>query len=362
MIKLIRRSKAQEFVQSLIDTYNPATVLPVIGDDGRYHFIYLTYHKESYKFYLGKHSTPNYEDGYIGSGTHFKRALDKHGSQSFVHARLLFLLTEEEAYKQEAELVNEALIKKYREELKVCYNLKTGGLGGSVYRSQETRDKMSQSLKEAKARPDVKAKISQASKESHARPEVKAKLKEAWARPEYQAKISQSLKEANARPEVKAKRSQSLKEAHAIKELVNPDTGETKEVHWREMLPFLKDGWQLTSKVINLYNPNDNNRRTTVNFERPNRKVDKEKAYERLIKLLDSNEGWQVGEPPKGAGGGVSASTEAEADATTEADVYSDVDTESGEGLGLVEVSKKKAPIEDFPGLLAYIASLRGEV
>ena len=499
---------AQEFVQSLIDTYNPATVLPVIGDDGLYHFLYLTYHKESYNFYVGKHTTKNLGDGYIGSGKHFQRALKKHGSQSFSHARLLFISTEDEAYKKEAELVNEELIKKYREELKVCYNLQTGGKGGSVYRSQETRDKIGQAKKEAwdekrmknlegmdvdvpsnevlnrlnerwsfeqgvklyhpdtfhtkvitfkldsgKKNPyldeDLKeclsekigfkfgttteevdksheryqeiedflkelkeksfARIRDALDEklmknlegtdvavpsievlnrlnerwtfeqgvklyhpqtfhtkvlmlkldsgkknpyldedlkeclsekigfkfgttteevdkSHERyqeiedflkelkeksfarkgkakadPKYKAKysqaIKEAFTRPEVKAKHSQAMKEVHARPEVKAKYSQALKEAFAIKELVNPATCETKKVHWEEMKPLLEKGWTLTAKEIRLYDPKEKNRHTRVKFEEKGKNVDKDKAYKRLIDLLD--EGWQVGKPPK---------------------------------------------------------------
>jgi hypothetical protein len=165
----------------------------------------------------------------------------------------------------------------------------------------DVKAKMSQATKEALSRPEVKAKRSQALKESQNRPEVKAKIsqasKEAHARPEVKAKLSQSVKEACARPEIKAKKSQYMREAQAKKELVNPSTGETKEVHWREMLPFLKDGWELTFKVITLFNPKDNNRRTTVTFERPNRKVDKDKAHARLIQLLE--DGWEVGCHPK---------------------------------------------------------------
>jgi len=336
--------EAKSLIDSIINSYNPLSVSPFIGSDGLFHFLYLTYHKNTYKFYLGKHTTNNLEDGYIGSGSHFRRALNKHGKDSFIHLRLLFLESESEAYLKEAELVNEDLIRKYRDELKVCYNLRAGGLGGSAYMSQETRDKISQTLKEtmarpeikarlslatkeAMARPDVKAKISQATKEAMARPEIKAKWREAMNKPEVKAKQSQSMKEASARPEVKAKRSQSQKEvknrpdvkaksmetmnrpdvkakisqasreSQSKKELVNPSTGETKETHWRELFPLLKEGWQLTASNINLYNPKDNNRRTMVRFERPDRKIDKDKALAGLIQLLE--DGWEVGSPSK---------------------------------------------------------------
>ena len=213
-------NEAKAFVESILDKYKTHIDLPLMGADGKYHYIYLIYHKISFKFYIGKHSTPSLEgDKYLGSGTHILRALEKHGSQSFTHVRLSFLATAEEAYKAEEELITPEVIKKYREELKVCYNLKAGGFGGSSYLSEETRAKMSQALKEAFARPEVKAKMSQSAKEAKARPEVKAKMsqsaKEACARPEVKAKRSQAMKEAFARPEVKAKMSQSAKEALA---------------------------------------------------------------------------------------------------------------------------------------------------
>jgi len=375
------KSPAQEFVESLIETYNPATVLPVVGDDGLYHFIYLTYHKETYKFYLGKHTTLSLEDGYLGSGTHFKRALKRHGSLFFTHVRLSFLATEEEAYKAEEKLITAEVIKKYREQLKVCYNLKAGGFGGSIYLSEETRAKHSKAIKEALANPETKtkhskavkeamanpetkakhreawanpetktkhskavkeamanpetkaklreawanpetkAKKSKAMKEARANPKTKAKYKEAWANPEYKAKKSKAMKdalanpktkakykeamakpeykaklrEAWANPETKAKKSKVIKDALAIKELISL-TGEKKEVHWEKMTPLLKAGWQLTVTQLRLYNPKDNNSRTTVAFERKGRKIDKKKAYERLISLLE--DGWQVGYPP----------------------------------------------------------------
>ena len=319
-------NEAKAFVESILDKYKTHIDLPLMGADGKYHYIYLIYHKISFKFYIGKHSTPSLEgDKYLGSGTHILRALEKHGSQSFTHVRLSFFATAEEAYKAEEELITPEVLKKYRDQLKVCYNLMAGGLGGSSYLSEETRAKMSQSAKEAQNRPEVKAKRSLA-----------------LARPEVKAKWSQSAKEANSRPEVKAKISQAKKEALAIKELISV-TGEKKQVHWKEMLPLLKEGWQLTSTEISIYNPSDNNRRTQVRFERKNRKVDKKKAYERLIKLLE--DGWQVGYPPKEWEGlGTGSGTDG-------------VGEEGTDGVE-VEVKVEEARLEAFGELMAYVEGL----
>lgn len=89
-------------------------------------------------------------------------------------------------------------------------NLTDGGEGASgVVCSQETKAKLSASIKEVHTRPEVKAKRSASLKEAMARPEVKAKRsaasKEVHARPEVKAKRNASIKEAHARPEFKAK-------------------------------------------------------------------------------------------------------------------------------------------------------------
>lgn len=41
---------------------------PYRGADGRYHFVYRTEHEETGEYYIGKHSTADLDDGYLGSG------------------------------------------------------------------------------------------------------------------------------------------------------------------------------------------------------------------------------------------------------------------------------------------------------
>lgn len=43
--------------------------------------IYKTTNKIDGKIYIGKHETQDLKDGYLGSGTHLKRAIKKYGEE-----------------------------------------------------------------------------------------------------------------------------------------------------------------------------------------------------------------------------------------------------------------------------------------
>ena len=90
-----------------------------------YYILYRTDNLANRKFYYGVHATNKIEDGYLGSGKVLKKAISKYGKESFVRTNLEFFDTMEEAYRREAEIVTEELIKDPD-----CYNAKPGGLGG----------------------------------------------------------------------------------------------------------------------------------------------------------------------------------------------------------------------------------------
>jgi hypothetical protein len=288
---------AQSFTSQILNTYNPNSVIPFTDTDGFYHFTYLTINTVNNKFYLGKHTTKDLNDGYIGSGIAFLNAVKKHGYLNFQHYRLQFFNTAQDAYVAEALLITEDVIKKYKDELKVCYNLKTGGGSGGIL-SEESKAKISKAIKETWSRPEVKEKQSKAQKELHARPEYKEKIskvrKDAFAKPEYKAKMSKALKEAMNRPEIKEKISKVRKESKAKKEMIYQSTGEKKTIHINDMLSHLKASWTFTQGYIIIYNKKLNLQKTIM-FK--NNK-DKGALYKKLIGYLEN--GYEIGHRPRG--------------------------------------------------------------
>lgn len=107
-----------------------------ISNDFKYHFVYKTTCLVNGKRYIGKHSTNNLNDGYLGSGVVLKKAIAKYGVDAFERKILRMCDTLEECMQLEALLVDETII-----ESDEYYNLKCGGFGG-VY-SQEVKDKIS---------------------------------------------------------------------------------------------------------------------------------------------------------------------------------------------------------------------------
>lgn len=107
-----------------------------ISNDFKYHFVYKTTCLVNGKKYIGKHSTNNLNDGYLGSGAVLKKAIAKYGVDAFERKILRMCDTLEECMHLEALFVDESII-----ESDEYYNLKGGGFGG-VY-SQEVKDKIS---------------------------------------------------------------------------------------------------------------------------------------------------------------------------------------------------------------------------
>lgn len=105
-----------------------------------YYFIYETTNLINDKKYIGVHKTTDINDGYLGSGIAFKRALKKYGKENFNRIIIQFFDSYEETLAKEKQLVTKEWI-----EEKTNYNLKEGGYGGIL--SKESRNRISETLK-----------------------------------------------------------------------------------------------------------------------------------------------------------------------------------------------------------------------
>lgn len=98
--------------------------------------LYKTTNNVNGKYYIGVHTTDNLNDGYIGSGWLFKRALEKYGKENFTREILEIHDNREDA------LMTESKIVVTNQEDKNSYNLRTGGLGGTIH-AESTKELLS---------------------------------------------------------------------------------------------------------------------------------------------------------------------------------------------------------------------------
>ena len=109
----------------------------------KYHFIYKTTNLLSGRYYIGMHSSDSLTDGYLGSGTYLRRAINKHGKENFEREILEFCKTREELKSRESEIVNLNEVANIE-----CMNLRVGGCGVdyTTIPSEETCEKISKAL------------------------------------------------------------------------------------------------------------------------------------------------------------------------------------------------------------------------
>lgn len=94
----------------------------------RLHYIYKITNNITNEYYIGKHSTTNLFDNYLGSGLRLKRSIKKYGKQNFTKIILQWADSLESLNELEAEYVNQNTL-----EDPLCLNLKLGGEGGWDY-------------------------------------------------------------------------------------------------------------------------------------------------------------------------------------------------------------------------------------
>jgi len=254
-------AKSHSFCFSIIP---PSPPTPFIGSDNLYHFTYITICSINSKFYIGKHTTTDFKDNYLGSGTLLFTAIKKYGKQSFTRHIVQFYLTEEDAFIGEANIVNEDVIKVYKDELDMTYNLRVGGNGGIRSLSIETKNKMSASLKEAyKNRPEIKDKIKEALKEIRESTEYKEKIGKA------------SLERQVERP------------------LYLPNSSKIVKIHKEQVLSKLKEGYRYAGQTAIICNHTKGKNKNIRFFSEKWEIRDFENQNLKLISHLES--GWEFG-------------------------------------------------------------------
>ena len=90
-----------------------------------FYYLYQIRNKVNNKVYVGVHKTKNIDDGYMGSGTVIKSAIEKYGIDNFEKTILEYFDTSKMMYQKEKEVVTEEFLK--RDDV---YNIRCGGLGG----------------------------------------------------------------------------------------------------------------------------------------------------------------------------------------------------------------------------------------
>ena len=88
----------------------------------KFHYFYKIINNINGHFYYGVHNTDNLDDGYMGSGKRLSYAYKKYGIENFSKEILKFFDSASEAFKYEAEIVTESLVKQNE-----CYNIQCGG-------------------------------------------------------------------------------------------------------------------------------------------------------------------------------------------------------------------------------------------
>lgn len=98
-------------------------------NDKIYNYFYIINNLLNGHFYLGVHSTNDLNDGYFGSGTALKQAIEKYGRDNFKLTILKYFDTRDELLAYESEVVNMRFLEHYHG---VCYNQVLGGHGGRL--------------------------------------------------------------------------------------------------------------------------------------------------------------------------------------------------------------------------------------
>jgi len=214
------------------------------------YIIYKTTNLINHKTYIGIHQTENINDGYIGSGLHFLRAVKKYGKNNFKREILEFCSSYDELIEKEKIYVNEEWVNN-----KNNYNIKTGGQSSGIL-SEESKKKISETLKEKYTNGELVAKtiapyiatdeqkkqISETLKEKYANGELVSKTigKEPWNKSKKNVQVAwnKGISTGPISEEQKEKISITLKKYYEENE--HPSKGKEP---WNKGKTNLQTGW-----------------------------------------------------------------------------------------------------------------------
>ena len=208
---------------------------PLVHDEnGYYHLIYQVTNKKNGKVYVGKHSTKDPYDSYLGTGKLIIRAVKRYKPENFTKELLFCFVDEKEAYLKEAEIVTQEFVD--RDD---TYNVITGGYGFSSedvrgekspwygkHHKQETKDKISSARKgkyageknpmyEKHHTQESKDKMSKSHKGKQLKQETKDKISKANSgenNPNYGKHLSQETKDKMSKSHKGKKLTQETKD------------------------------------------------------------------------------------------------------------------------------------------------------
>ena len=106
------------------------------------HFIYKTTNIINGNYYIGKHSTKNNNDSYLGSGDLLKKAIKKYGKENFKREILFECNSDQELFEKEQEIVTIDIVSDPN-----SYNIALGGYGAMCGRKHTDGAKEKMSLK-----------------------------------------------------------------------------------------------------------------------------------------------------------------------------------------------------------------------
>jgi len=151
------------------------------------HFVYETTNLLNGKKYIGKHSTCNMDDGYLGSGKHLCNSIKKYGKENFERKILKEFNDEKKAYQYEERLVTKEIV-----DDRNYYNITTGGNGLSSedvkkqWENPEHKKLMSANMKRLRKDPEFNQKNAEI---------CSKRLKKLWKDLEYRDMMSKGMKE-----------------------------------------------------------------------------------------------------------------------------------------------------------------------